>query len=156
LIIIFASLIESPVQSIVENVTETSIAGGLFASLGSSNFVMSFAENTNLFVLGIGVVTLATLVLGVGMYATRRCVLVAEAYAFDYALRCQTAREFLPVFDEIMAKRKSMYFWDELAYDVDDVASASKEILDGLLPDALPEVQVVPQVVPSGRSVAGL
>ena len=70
---------------------------------------------------------------GIGYTAIKmhRSVLVAWAYARLRVMRFFTCPEFRPVFDAWVVKRKSLYVWDEIVSDMDDIADAVGDVISG-------------------------
>lgn len=124
LIMVMASIVEGPIMEEISDVTiETSLAGGLFASIGNGSFIQSLALDRGLFLgMLIGALLLA-IAAAVFLYKLRRPILIAYAYATIKLLRWLTCPEFLPVFDSKIAQMKHLYIWDEVIDDIENAAS---------------------------------
>lgn len=129
LVLVFATVVESPIMDRVKNVDATAIAGGLFANTGVGSLIETLAANHMFFVFGMGAVALGLIGTAVAVVKLRRPVLVVWAYAWMRIMRMVTFAEFVPVFDEVMARRTGLYVWDEVSEDLTKAVSVCGDII---------------------------
>lgn len=124
-IVIFASVIETPISNLVkqaDGMTESVIFGGRFSFL--TNFVSpeTLYNNRYLFVLGVFGLMAAVVLFTGHVLVKSNAYLSAYEYAVCKWYRMITCKEMLPVFDKWMARRKSLYVWDDVS-EINDLVS---------------------------------
>ena len=124
-IVIFASVIETPISDLVsqaDGMTETMILGGRFSFL--ANFVSpeTLYDNRYLFVFGVFGMIVAVVLLTGHVLVKSRMYMSAYEYAVCKYYRMITCKEMLPVFDDWMTERKSLYVWDGVS-EINDLVS---------------------------------
>lgn len=124
-IVIFASVIETPISNLVkqaDGMTESVIFGGRFSFL--TNFVSpeTLYNNRYLFVLGVFGLMVAVVLFTGHVLVKSNAYLSAYEYAVCKWYRMITCKEMLPVFDKWMARRKSLYVWDDVS-EINDLVS---------------------------------
>lgn len=124
-IVIFASVIETPISDLVkqaDGMTESVIFGGRFSFL--TNFVSpeTLYNNRYLFVLGVFGLMVAVVLFTGHVLVKSYAYLSAYEYAVCKWYRLITCREMLPIFDKWMARRKSLYVWDDVS-EINDLVS---------------------------------
>lgn len=124
-IVIFASVIETPISDLVkqaDGMTESVIFGGRFSFL--TNFVSpeTLYNNHYLFVLGVFGLMVAVILFTGHVLVKSNAYLSAYEYAVCKWYRLITCKEMLPVFDKWMARRKSLYVWDDVS-EINDLVS---------------------------------
>ena len=124
-IVIFASVIETPISDLVkqaDGMTESVIFGGRFSFL--TNFVSpeTLYNNRYLFVLGVFGLMVAVILFTGHVLVKSNAYLSAYEYAVCKWYRLITCKEMLPVFDKWMARRKSLYVWDDVS-EINDLVS---------------------------------
>lgn len=124
-IVIFASVIETPISNLVkqaDGMTESVIFGGRFSFL--TNFVSpeTLYNNRYLFVLGVFGLMVAVILFTGHVLVKSNAYLSAYEYAVCKWYRLITCKEMLPVFDKWMARRKSLYVWDDVS-EINDLVS---------------------------------
>lgn len=124
-IVIFASVIETPISNLVkqaDGMTESVIFGGRFSFL--TNFVSpeTLYNNRYLFVLGVFGLMAAVVLFTGHVLVKSNAYLLAYEYAVCKWYRMITCKEMLPVFDKWMARRKSLYIWDDVS-EINDLVS---------------------------------
>lgn len=117
-IVIFASVIETPISNLVkqaDGMTESVIFGGRFSFL--TNFVSpeTLYNNHYLFVFGVFGLMVAVILFTGHVLVKSNAYLSAYEYAVCKWYRLITCKEMLPVFDKWMARRKSLYVWDDVS-----------------------------------------
>lgn len=124
-IVIFASVIETPISDLVkqaDGMTESVIFGGRFSFL--TNFVSpeTLYNNRYLFVLGVFGLMVAVVLFTGHVLVKSNAYLSAYEYAVCKWYRLITCKEMLPIFDKWMARRKSLYVWDDVS-EINDLVS---------------------------------
>lgn len=119
LIVLFASIIESPIEVAV---TSNIILGGRFAFLADYISPAVLADNRMVFTVGMFVLIGAVIFGNYKFLAHNRAVLTAYEYAVCRYMRMVTFKQMLPVFDAWMAQRSSLYVWDSVS-EITDVVS---------------------------------
>lgn len=124
-IVIFASVIETPISNLVkqaDGMIESVIFGGRFSFL--TNFVSpeTLYNNHYLFVLGVFGLMVAVILFTGHVLVKSNAYLSAYEYAVCKWYRLITCKEMLPVFDKWMARRKSLYVWDDVS-EINDLVS---------------------------------
>lgn len=124
-IVIFASVIETPISNLVkqaDGMTESVIFGGRFSFL--TNFVSpeTLYNNRYLFALGVFGLMVAVILFTGYVLVKSNAYLSAYEYAVCKWYRLITCKEMLPVFDKWMARRKSLYVWDDVS-EINDLVS---------------------------------
>lgn len=117
-IVLFASLIETPVEQAVQ--AASALIGGRLAFIGNYVSVETLMKYRGVFAIGIFVLAFVVLVSAVWSVKHRRAWLSCVEYAVCRFYRACTLEEMIPVFDAWMACRKSLYAWDFVS-DVHDV-----------------------------------
>ena len=131
LVIIFASAVETPIINKISSIPSSSVIGGTFAMGQSSSLIATLAGSKMLFMVALAAVVLGLVGIGYTAIKMHRSVLVAWAYARLRVMRFFTCPEFRPVFDAWVVKRKSLYVWDEIVSDMDDIADAVGDVISG-------------------------
>lgn len=114
-IVMFASVIETPISNLVgqvDGMKETVIFGGRFSFLADFVSPETLYNNRYLFVFGIFGLMVAVVFFTGHVLVKNRTYLSAYEYAVCKYYRMITCKEMLPVFDNWMAERKSLYVWD--------------------------------------------
>ena len=120
LVVIFASIVETPIQDAIDNITAMSLVGGLFASNESLNFVNVLGNNQLAFGFSLFAVIIGLLCIGTFVVRSHRAVLVVWAYGRLRFLRAMTLPEFVPMFDK-WVQSQPLYVWDAIADDMNNM-----------------------------------
>lgn len=110
LIIMFASIIETPIENAVANATV--VIGGRLAELGVAVPVSALWDSTLVFGIGFGVVTLCVGFLGYGCYRIRRVVLPVYEMLWERLYLLATCPQLRPAAAGWLWQRPSRYVWD--------------------------------------------
>lgn len=127
LIVLFASIIESPIETAVSNASI--VLGGRFAFIADYVSPIVFADNRILFTVGIFLMALAVVILNHKVIKYSRCVMTVYEYVMCKYLRFLAFDEMKPVFDAWMAKRESLYVWDSVFETVDVVSETVHDVV---------------------------
>lgn len=134
LVIIFATVIETPILEAAANVTADGLVGSIFAAFGHA--IPSFeaiASCRPLFGLGLMfMINAGVLAIGFASVKLGRVLLTAYAYADVKVMRMLTLAEMRPVFDRVIAERNSLYVWDNVIVDMQEVGSTVGELVAGV------------------------
>lgn len=115
LVVLLASVVEGPVLDSVGNVQAAGVAGGIFGMISHALPFVSLYNSRFLFGAALFVINIALVYSGVVAVQLSRVALTAWSYLWLKAFRLMTCPAMLPVFDAWVAKRKSIYVWDEVA-----------------------------------------
>lgn len=126
-IVLFASLIESPIEDAVASAS--AMIGGRFAFIGSYVPVSVLSENRNVFTIGVFVMAVMVFAMvGKAIHHRRTCMSAVE-YTVCRFYRACTFEEMLPIFDAWMANRKSLYVWDVVSEMSDTISEAIQDVV---------------------------
>lgn len=126
LIVLFASIIETPIESAVNS---SILLGGRFSFIANYISPEVLSDNRMLFTIGMFVLVVAVIIANYKVIAHSRSIMTAYEYAVCRYLRLLAFEEMLPVFDAWMAQRKSLYVWDSFS-EITDVVSETIHNVD--------------------------
>lgn len=126
LIVLFASIIETPIETAVNS---SVIIGGRFSFIANYISPELLSDNRVLFTVGMFVLIVAVIVAIHKIMVHSRSILTAYEYIVCRYLRLLAFEEMLPVFDAWMAQRKSLYVWDSVS-EITDVVSETVHNVD--------------------------
>lgn len=127
LIVLFASIIESPIEDAVASVS-TILIGGRFAFVADYISPSVLYDNRMLFTCGMFVLVFGVMFFNYLSVKFCRNVLTAYEYAVCCYLRLVTLDEMLPVFDAWMASRNSLYVWNRVSETKNSVSETTRQL----------------------------
>ncbi len=109
LVVVFATLVENTIETIIPT---TSIVGGMTATIGSYDVTSLVQNSKSLFIVGFALITVLLVALTYKACKLNRGILMAYELMMCKAYRFMSATDMVPIVDEWVRERPSLYVWD--------------------------------------------